>query len=228
MLGLKGIPSAAEELMIMRDLKLLEYSGIMADKPLLHFSTISTEESVNLIRAAKKKGLPVSCDIAAHQLAFTDETLLDFDTNLKVFPPFRGKSDILALIEGLKDGTIDMIVSDHNPLDAEHKNVEFDVADFGVLGIQTLFSVINTYSDLSLELIVEKIATNPRKLFGLEDTRIAVGQAANLTIFEAEKVFVVYEKDIKSASKNSPFVGKELRGGAVAVFNNGQFKKVGK
>ena len=228
MLGLKGIPSAAEELMIMRDLKLLEYSGIMADKPLLHFSTISTEESVNLIRAAKKKGLPVSCDIAAHQLAFTDETLLDFDTNLKVFPPFRGKSDILALIEGLKDGTIDMIVSDHNPLDAEHKNVEFDVADFGVLGIQTLFSVINTYSDLSLELIVEKIATNPRKLFGLEDTRIAVGQAANLTVFEAEKVFVVDEKEIKSASKNSPFVGIELRGGAVAVFNNGQFKKVSK
>jgi dihydroorotase len=228
MLGLKGIPSAAEELMIMRDLKLLEYSGIMADKPLLHFSTISTEESVNLIRAAKKKGLPVSCDIAAHQLAFTDETLLDFDTNLKVFPPFRGKSDILALIEGLKDGTIDMIVSDHNPLDAEHKNVEFDVADFGVLGIQTLFSVINTYSDLSLELIVEKIATNPRKLFGLEDTQIAVGQAANLTVFEAEKVFVVDEKEIKSASKNSPFVGIELRGGAVAVFNNGQFKKVSK
>jgi dihydroorotase len=227
-LGLKGIPSAAEEIMIMRDLKLLEYSGIRSDKPLLHFSTISTEESVNLIRAAKKKGLPVSCDTAAHQLAFTDETLLDFDTNLKVSPPFRGKSDILALIEGLKDGTIDMIVSDHNPLDAEHKNVEFDVADFGVLGIQTLFSVINTYSDLSLELIVEKIATNPRKLFGLEAVKIEEGQSANLTVFEVDKVFVVDEKDIKSASKNSPFVGKELRGGAVAVFNNGQFKKVGK
>lgn len=228
MLGLKGIPSAAEEIMIMRDLKLLEYSGIKSDKPLLHFSTISTEESVNLIREAKKKGLPVSCDIAAHQLAFTDETLLDFDTNLKVFPPFRSISDIAALIEGLKDGTIDMIVSDHNPLDAEHKNVEFDVADFGVLGIQTLFSVINTYSELSLELIVEKIATNPRKLFGLEAVKIDVGQPANLTVFESETFSVFEEKEIKSTSKNSPFVGKELKGKAVAVFNNGKFKILGK
>jgi dihydroorotase len=228
MLGLKGIPSAAEEIMIMRDLKLLEYSGIKPDKPLLHFSTISTEESVNLIREAKKKGLPVSCDIAAHQLAFTDETLLDFDTNLKVFPPFRSKSDIAALIEGLKDGTIDMIVSDHNPLDAEHKNVEFDVADFGVLGIQTLFSVINTYSELSLELIVEKIATNPRKLFGLEAVKIEVGQPANLTVFESENFSVFEENEIKSASKNSPFVGKKLKGKAVAVFNNEKFKILGK
>ncbi len=228
MLGLKGIPSAAEEIMIMRDLKLLEYSGIKSEKPLLHFSTISTEESVNLIREAKKKGLPVSCDIAAHQLAFTDETLLDFDTNLKVFPPFRSKSDIAALIEGLKDGTIDMIVSDHNPLDAEHKNVEFDVADFGVLGIQTLFSVVNTYSELSLELIVEKIATNPRKLFGLEAVKIEVGQPANLTVFESENFSVFDEKEIKSASKNSPFVGKELKGKVVAVFNNEKFKILGK
>lgn len=224
MLGLKGIPSAAEEIMIMRDLKLLEYSGIKSEKPLLHFSTISTEESVNLIREAKKQGLPVSCDIAAHQLAFTDDALLDFDTNLKVFPPFRSKSDINALIEGLKDGTIDMIVSDHNPLDAEHKNVEFDVADFGVIGIQTLFSVIHTYSDLSLELIVEKITTNPRRLFGLENTTIEVGQPANLTIFDSEQIFDFEENEIKSSSKNSPFIGKNLKGQAIAVFNNGKFK----
>lgn len=228
MLGLKGIPSAAEEIMIMRDLKLLEYSGIKSDKPLLHFSTISTEESVNLIREAKKKGLPVSCDIAAHQLAFTDESLLDFDTDLKVFPPFRSTGDIEALKAGLKDGTIDMIVSDHNPLDAEHKNVEFDIADFGVIGTQTLFSVVNTYSDLDLETIIDKIATNPRKLFGLESLSIESGKMANLTVFQSDTEFEFLEVSIKSASKNSPFKGKVLKGKALAVFNNGNYKILGK
>ncbi len=224
MLGLKGIPSAAEEIMIMRDLKLLEYSGIKSDKPLLHFSTISTEESVNLIREAKRKGLPVSCDIAAHQLAFTDESLFDFDTDLKVSPPFRSTEDIEALKTGLKDGTIDMIVSDHNPLDAEHKNVEFDVADFGIIGTQTLFSVINTNSDLDLETIIEKISTNPRKLFGLENPAIESGKVANLTVFQPDADFEFMEESIKSASKNSPFKGKILKGKALAVFNNGNYK----
>jgi dihydroorotase len=228
MLGLKGIPSAAEEIMIMRDLKLLEYSGIKSDKPLLHFSTISTEESVNLIREAKKKGLPVSCDIAAHQLAFTDESLIDFDTDLKVFPPFRSKSDIEALKKGLQDDTIDMIVSDHNPLDAEHKNVEFDVADFGVIGTQTLFSVINTFSDLDLEMIIEKITTNPRRLFGLESPGIEVGKAANLTVFQSMNTSNFSESGIKSISKNSPFKGKVLNGSVLAVFNNGKYKVLGK
>jgi dihydroorotase len=227
-LGLKGIPSAAEEIMIMRDLKLLEYSGIKSNKPLLHFSTISTEESVNLIREAKKKGLPISCDIAAHQLAFTDESLLDFDTDLKVFPPFRSTGDIEALKVGLKDGTIDMIVSDHNPLDAEHKNVEFDIADFGVIGTQTLFSVVNTYSDLDLETIIDKIATNPRKLFDLESLSIESGKVANLTVFQTDEEFEFLEVSIKSASKNSPFKGKVLKGKALAVFNNGNYKILGK
>jgi dihydroorotase len=195
---------------------------------LLHFSTISTEESVNLIRDAKKKGLPISCDIAAHQLAFTDESLLDFDTDLKVFPPFRSTGDIEALKVGLKDGTIDMIVSDHNPLDAEHKNVEFDIADFGVIGTQTLFSVVNTYSDLDLETIIDKIATNPRKLFDLESLSIESGKVANLTVFQTDEEFEFLEVSIKSASKNSPFKGKVLKGKALAVFNNGNYKILGK
>lgn len=223
-LGLKGIPSAAEEIMIMRDLKLLEYSGLKSQKSLLHFSTISTGESVNLIREAKKNGLPVSCDIAAHQLAFTDEDLLDFDSKYKVSPPFRSKKDIAALITGLKDGTIDMIVSDHNPLDAEHKNLEFDMADFGAIGVQTLFTVINTYSDLSLEMVIEKITQSPRNLFGLESAVLEIGHSANLTIFDSEMEFILSENDLKSTSKNSPFVGKKLKGKAIAVINNGKFK----
>ena len=225
MLGLKGIPSAAEEIMIMRDLKLLEYSGIKTEKPLLHFSTISTKESVSLIREAKRKGLPVSCDIAAHQLAFIDSDMFDFDTNLKVSPPFRSKSDIKALLKGLEDDTIDMIVSDHHPLDAEHKNVEFDVADFGVIGIQTMFSVIRTYSDLSIEKIIDKISIRPRKLLNLKECNISVGTLADMTIFDSDIESEFSLNDIFSKSKNSPFIGKKLKGKVMATFKNGHFNK---
>jgi dihydroorotase len=121
-----------------------------------------------------------------------------------------------------------MIVSDHNPLDAEHKNVEFDVADFGVIGTQTLFSVINTFSDLDLEMIIEKITTNPRRLFGLESPGIEVGKAANLTVFQSMNTSNFSESGIKSISKNSPFKGKVLNGSVLAVFNNGKYKVLGK
>ncbi len=226
MLGMKGIPSTAEELMIMRDLKLMEYF-LGADleenqNSKLHFSTISTEKAVELIREAKKKGLPVSCDIAAHQLAFTDADLKDFDTNFKVNPPFRSKKDIKALQKGLVDGTIDAIVSDHNPHDEEAKNLEFDMADFGIIGLETAFSVANTFSKLSIEQIVEKLTLNPRKLLRLPEISIKEGQIANLTIFNPTLDWTFSAKDIRSKSKNTPFVGKELKGKSVAVINKGK------
>jgi dihydroorotase len=220
MLGLKGMPAASEELMIMRDLKLLAYAQLRSDKPLLHFSTISTAESVQLIRRAKAEGLAVSCDVAAHQLVFTDEDLVDFDTFLKVKPPFRAKSDIEALKEGLRDGTIDTVVSDHNPLDAELKNLEFDLAEFGVLGLQTSFAVVNTYSGLALEALVAKLTHVPRQLMRKEMPTIEVGQVANLTVFDPSLEFVFEEKDIVSLSKNSPFIGKTLKGRPMGVINN--------
>jgi dihydroorotase len=226
LLGMKGIPSTAEELMLMRDLKLLEYylgeNLNPTNNSCLHFSTISTKNSVNLIRQAKAKGLPISCDIAAHQLAFTDKDLRGFDTNFKVNPPFRSQEDIEALQNGLEDGTIDVIVSDHNPQDVESKNLEFDLADFGIIGLETTFSVANTYSNLSTEKIIEKLTTSPRKLLRLEKISIKEGNPANLSIFDPDQVWIYESKNIQSKSKNSPFIDKKLRGKIKAVINKGK------
>ena len=227
LLGMKGIPSTAEELIVMRDLKLLEYAySNIAEKKTnaaLHFSTISTSRAVELIREAKAKGLPVSCDIAAHQLAFTDADLKEFDTNLKVNPPFRTKADIAALQAGLADGTIDVIVSDHNPQDEEAKNLEFDMADFGIIGLETAFAVANTYSNLSVESLVDKFTINAAKLLRLPEESIAEGAEANLTIFAPDTEWTFTEKDIRSKSKNTPFVGHKLKGKVVGVINRNQF-----
>lgn len=227
MLGMKGIPPAAEELIIMRDLKLLEYAfsnagAIQFEKPVLHFSTISTKKSVELIREAKKNGLPVSCDIAAHQLAFTDEALVEFDTNLKVNPPFRSADDIVALKAGLADGTIDAVVSDHNPQDEECKNLEFDLADFGIIGLQTTFSVLNEKSGLTITDAIEKITTNPRKLLRLDNQSVEVGQVANLTLFNPDLVWEFNSGNNQSKSQNSPFLNTQLKGKALGVINKKQ------
>ncbi|GAB3513833.1 dihydroorotase [Emticicia fontis] len=226
LLGMKGIPSTAEEIIVMRDLKLLEYafSQITEKKAdsALHFSTISTKKAVELIREAKAKGLPVSCDIAAHQLAFTDADLKEFDTNLKVNPPFRTKADIEALQAGLADGTIDSIVSDHNPQDEESKNLEFDMADFGIIGLETAFAVANTYSNLSIETLIEKLTNNPAKLLRLAEETIQEGSLANLTIFNPDLEWTFTEKDIRSKSKNTPFVDQTFKGKVIGVINKNQ------
>ncbi|MCU0325632.1 MAG: dihydroorotase [Spirosomaceae bacterium] len=219
LLGMKGVPSMAEELMVIRDLKLLEYAKIDSLSSVLHFSTISTAEAVELIREAKQKGLPVSCDIAAHQLAFTDADLKEFDTNLKVSPPFRSQKDIEALKKGLADGTIDAVVSNHNPHDEEAKNLEFDLADFGIIGLETAFAAANTFGGLPIGNLIEKLTVNPRKLLRMTQVEIAEGSKANLTVFEPDLKWEFTEKDIRSKSKNTPFVGKKLKGKVVAVLN---------
>lgn len=224
LLGLKGIPSAAEELMILRDLKLLEYSEVKAEKSSLHFSTISTKGAVELIRNAKKNGLPVSCDVAAHHLVFKDEDLRTFDTKYKVYPPFRAQSDVEALKEGLADGTIDMIVSDHDAWDSEHKNLEFDAAEFGAVGLQTVFSV--ALENGSIEETIDRLVYAPSQIFGLEVSKIEIGQKANLTIFDTETNYNVSEEFIVSKGKHTPFLGKNLKGQAKAIINNGAFKAV--
>lgn len=222
LLGMKGIPSAGEELMIMRNLKLLEYSGVSSGKPILHFSTISTRGAVELIRDAKKKGLPVSCDIAAHHLVFTEEDLIGFDTHLKVYPPFRSEDDITALKSGLADGTIDMMVSDHNSWDEEHKTLEFDAAEFGAIGLQTVFPV--ALAQGGVEGVLEKLVYNPRRIFRLAVHPIEAGEPADLTLFSVEEEYLFSEKMIRSKGKNSPFLGRELKGRARAIVNNGFFK----
>lgn len=223
LLGMKGIPSTAEELIVMRDLKLLEYAFSQVSEkpkdPVLHFSTISTQRAVQLIREAKAKGLPVSCDIAAHQLAFTDADLKEFDTNLKVNPPFRTKADIEALQAGLADGTIDVIVSDHNPHDEEAKNLEFDMADFGIIGLETTFGVANSYGTLSLEALIDKFTVNPTRLLRLTSDSIQEGRTANLTIFNPDIEWTFTARDIRSKARNTPFIGQTLKGKALAVIN---------
>ena len=217
MLGLKGMPALAEEMMIRRDLDFLEYAGGK-----IHFATISSAKSVQLIREAKQKGLQVTCDIAAHQIAFDDTALMEFDSFLKVNPPFRTQKDIEALLVGLQDGTIDVVVSDHQPQDEESQNLEFDQAEFGALGLETAFGVLNTYQKkhLSLEDLIDKITHQPRQILNLPPVSIKVGVKANLTLFDAQKNWTVQE-GTKSKSKNSPFVGKTLTGKPIAVFRNG-------
>ncbi|HEV7348258.1 dihydroorotase [Telluribacter sp.] len=227
LLGLKGMPALAEEMMLNRDLKLLEYAlekSTVADVglPLLHVSLVSTARAVELIREAKGKGLPVTCDVAAHQLAFEDRDLMDFDTNLKVNPPFRGPADAEAVRAGLADGTIDVVVSDHSPHDEESKNLEFDHADFGITGLETAFSLSRMYSGLAVEAVVEKLTTQPRRILRLPEVTIAEGNPANLTLFEPDAEWS-FERSY-SRSKNTPFLGKVLRGRVRGVANQGSFR----
>ncbi len=218
MLGIPGIPKLSEELMVARDLALLEYYGGR-----LHFANVSSQESLVMIKTAKKKRLKVSCDVAAHQLLFDDSNLADFDTNYKVNPPLRGPKTIKALVNGLKDGTIDVMVSDHRPEDEEGKKLEFDLASFGMMGIQELGSMLQEISkEVDEGLLMEKITYQPRKLLGLEVPVIRKGQKAVLTLFDPAKKWLFDEQSNQSKSRNSPNFGKELTGKAVAVFNNGK------
>jgi len=220
MLGMKGIPSLAEELMIARDLYLAEYTGSA-----VHFTTISTKRSVELIREAKSKGLNVSCDVAVHNLVLTDEALMGFDSLYKVKPPLRTQNDADALITGLKDGTIDAIVSQHTPHEIEYKDVEFEVAEYGIIGLQTAFSLA-LKAGLSVEVIVEKLAINPRKILNIAAAGIGEGQQANLVLLDADGEWEYTRAINQSKSYNSPFIGQNLKGKVLLTCNNDQIFKI--
>jgi dihydroorotase len=213
-LGLKGIPTLAEELQIVRNLYLLEYTGGK-----LHIPTISTAKSVQLIKEAKAKGLNVTCSVAVHHLIFTDEVLTDFDSRFKVAPPLRPDAERQALIEGVLDGTIDMITSDHNPIDIENKKLEFDLAKDGTIGFESAFGALKTV--LPLEIIVEKFIAG-KAIFGLNETSIKEGAVASFTLFNPVWEWVFTKRDILSKSKNSAFLGKEMKGRAYGIYNRGK------
>jgi dihydroorotase len=220
LLGMKGIPALAEELMVARDLYLAEYTGSK-----IHFTTISTERSVSLIKEAKKKGIPVTCDVAVHHLLLTDQALMGFDSQYKVKPPLRTKKDVKALLNGLKDGTIDAITSQHTPHEVEFKNVEFEVAEFGMIGLQTAFSIA-LEAGLPVETIIQKMAINPRKILGLEVPVIAEGNAANLVVFDESAAWTFDKANNRSKSYNSPFIGKKLKGTILLTCNNNKLFKL--
>jgi dihydroorotase len=213
-LGLKGNPTLAEELQIARDLFLLEYTGGK-----LHIPTISTAKSVELIRAAKQNKLDVSCSVAIHNLVLTDSKLETFNTNYKVAPPLRTQADCNALIEGLKDGTIDMITSDHNPIDIEHKKIEFDFAAYGTIGLESAFGALNTVFTLKKTI---DLLTKGKERFGIESSSISIGNKANLTFFNSTADYKFSKEHIRSASKNAIFENYQLKGKAYGIFSNNQ------
>jgi len=222
MLGLKGIPKLSEQIIVERDISILEYTGGK-----IHFAHISSPKSLELIKEAKKKGLNVTCDIASYQLVLEDTLLDSFDTNLKVNPPLRSKRDIDVFWKYLNDGTIDVIVSDHIPQDTECKELEFDQADFGMIGMETLFGIVNTHnSKIELQRIIEKITTAPRNVLGIALPQIKEGTKANLTVFDTEHEWILSKSDLRSKSVNTPFIGKKMKGRAVAVINNKQVTRV--
>lgn len=213
-LGLKGIPNLAEELQIARNLFLLEYTGGK-----LHIPTISTAKSVQLIKEAKAKGLNVTCSVAIHHLVLTDSTLEGFDTRYKVSPPLRTETDRKALLAGILDNTIDMITSDHNPIDIEHKKMEFDLAKDGTIGLESTFCALLTV--LTLEKAIEKL-TAGKPTFGIEKQSIEEGKKANITLYNPEGKSIFTKENILSKSKNSAFLGLEMKGKVYGIYNQGK------
>ena len=211
-LGLKGIPSLAEELLVARNLFLLEYTGGK-----LHIPTISTAKSAALIKDAKAKGLKVTCSVAVHNLVLTDEKLDGFDTRYKVSPPLRTETDRKALIEAVLDNTIDVITSDHNPMDVEHKKMEFDLAKNGTIGMESAFGALLTI--LPIEKIIEKL-TSGKSIFQVKSSEIKVGSEANITLFTTAEKWVFGKENILSKSKNSAFLGTDILGKVVGICNN--------
>jgi dihydroorotase len=217
-LGLKGMPSIAEELMLERNIGLLEYAGGK-----IHIPTISTAGSVDIIKKAKAKGLHVTAGVAAINLMYDDSVLADFDSNYKLDPPLRTKKDVEALRKGVENGVIDVIVSDHNPQDVESKELEFDLADFGIINLQTTFNcVAEAFKNHGLEEAIEALTSKPRAILGMNSQSIKEEADANLTIFSVKQSSTLSDKNNESKSKNSPFLNKILPGKVIGIINGGK------
>ena len=214
-LGMKGAPAISEALGVMRNIALAEYHDAE-----IHLNGISTEGSVNLIREAKAKGIKVTCSVYAHHLFFNETELEGFDSFFKVWPPLRKDTDQEALIEGIADGTIDVICSDHRPENQEHKQVEFEYAAFGMSGLETLFGATlkACKGKVPLDILIEKLCYAPRKLFGLETPTIREAGPASFFIYNADEQFTFSSGMILSKSGNNPFPGRQLQGRIAGTF----------
>ncbi len=220
-LGIRGIPPISETVAVARNLLIAEY----AESP-LHIAHVSTAGSVQLIREAKARGVRITAETCPHYLVLTDEAVKTFDPNrYKMNPPLRAEADRLALIEGLKDGTIDAIATDHAPHTVDDKDCEFDVAAFGVVGLETSIGVILTHlvnpGILTLSQMIEKMSIAPRRILGLDPIQVEFGAAANLTIFDPDAEWTVDPKRFETKGRNTPFVGETMKGGPFAVVNKG-------
>ncbi len=221
-LGLPGIPAIAEDLIVARDILLAEYTGAR-----VHIAHISTAGAVELVRRAKKRGVRVTCEVTPHHFCLTDDSIESYDANYKMNPPLRTQKDVEAMIAGLKDGTIDVIATDHAPHAPEEKEVEFTAAPFGITGLETAIGLIISKlvlpGHLTLPQALEKITRAPRRILNLPQAEIQEGKPANLTLLDAQQQWQVRVEDFYSKSRNSPFIGEELTGRAMGVYNRGMF-----
>ena len=214
-LGLPGLPSVAEELLISRDIELTKYTNSR-----LHITGVSTGKGLAKIRLAKQEGINVTCSVTPYHLFFCDDELVHYDTNLKVDPPLRTKEDMLELRKGIEDGTIDCIASHHLPQDWDHKVCEFEYAHNGMIGLQTTFAVINyLFPSLPIMRLVDLFSNNARHIFSLQNNKIEVNAAADFTLFSLNEDFVFTNEINKSLSKNSPFINQQLKGSVIGVVN---------
>jgi len=213
--GIKGIPNFAEEIQIARDLHVLEYTGGK-----LHIPTISTKKSLELIKKAKSKGLNVTCSVAVHNLIFNDKKLKDFDTRFKVLPPLREEKDRIALVNGVKTGLIDMVTSDHLPIDLENKKTDIENAKYGTIGLESIFGSLLSLFDLNQTI---EILTRGREIFNIEKPEFEVGSKASLSLFTIND-YEFSKADILSKSKNSAFLGMKMKGKPIGVINGNKIK----
>lgn len=220
-LGLKGMPTEKEEIMVARDMLLAKLT-----KGHIHIAHVSSEWSLKLISLAKKEGINVTCEVAPHHFSFTDSKLLDYDTNFKMSPPLRSQKDMEAMRKGLQSGLVDVIATDHAPHHTDEKSVEFDNAPFGILGLQTLVPLtLKLVEDgvISLERMVELTSTKPAEILGLSNKgRIAEGMLADISIINPDLEYIYDEKINKSKSKNSPLIGEKLKGASVITIKSGK------
>lgn len=217
-LGLKGIPAIGEELGIIRDAYIANYHNAH-----VHVVNVSTKGSVEQIKKAKANGIKITAQCSIHHLFFTDEDLHNFDTNLKIQPPLRSKEDRDALIEGLKTGVIDVLTSDHSPQDVEAKKMEFDLAEYGAVGIETCFAAFNTVAgkQLGLAKLIEILSVNSRKIFNIELPKLEIKSKANLVLFDPIGKTKLTHEHQQSKGYNNPYLNKELTGKIFGVVNNG-------
>lgn len=232
MLGLKGIPREAEEVMLARNIILAKATGAK-----LHIAHVSTKGSVELIRRAKEEGVSITAEVTPHHLTLTDEAVYNYDTNTKVFPPLRTREDVEALIEGLKDGTIDAIATDHAPHTKDDKKVPYDMAPFGISGLETAFSAINTFlvqtGIITMKALVNYMSMNPARILGISNG-IRVGATADIVIVNPHEEYTVDKEKFKSKGKNTPYHGMKLKGvveytiveGQIRYQKNKKFEKV--
>ena len=221
LLGMQGVPALAEEMQISRDICLAGYH----DAP-IHIHNISTAGSVALIKKAKSEGIKITCDVAAHHLVFTEELLNDFDSNYKVKPPLRGEADVEALMNGLIEGTVDAISAQHRPQEIEQKDVEFGMAAYGIIALQTALPLL-VKAGLSATQIAAKLAIAPRRILNLPIPIIEEGRQANFTLFNIDQQWLYNAANNPSKSSNSPLLNQTLTGKVMLVYNNNKYQVYG-